>query len=242
MNCNSDVVFFCFPDLAGSETYDKALGGTRGNVDRKKVEELKTINLSLTNLTTCINYLSKGRMASYRSSQLTFYLMDSLGGNSKTTLVVAASPHIFNRSETIRTLNFAKTAKSVKNTAKVNQELSKEQLLKLVKKLKKENKKLKAQLALFEAELLNNGIELPVDIASSPRSRTSRKHKQKRSQSLTPRTVLPESMTESTTLMGLPEDDAMETRLRLKNSVSTNSPLSLKTKRNKKSMSPRSTT
>merc|ERR1719295_1471451 len=166
-----------FADLAGSETYDKALGGTRGRVDQKKVEELKTINLSLTNLTTCINFLSKGRMASYRSSQLTFYLMDSLGGNSKTTLVVAVSPHIFNRSETIRTLNFAKTAKSVKNDAKVNQELSKEQLEKLVKKLKKENKKLRAQLALFEAELMRNGIEIPAASAAAPSPRSSKKTK-----------------------------------------------------------------
>ena len=41
-----------FADLAGSETYEKALGG--GSRDRKKIEELKTINLSLTNLTTCL--------------------------------------------------------------------------------------------------------------------------------------------------------------------------------------------
>ena len=152
-----------FADLAGSETYEKALGGTKGATDRKKVEELKTINLSLTNLTACINYLSQGRKASYRLSQLTFYLMDSLVGNSKTTLVVTASPHIFNRSETIRTLRFAKTAKSVKNKAKVNKELSKAQLEALVKKLRRENKKLKAKLALFEAELIKNGIELPID-------------------------------------------------------------------------------
>ena len=89
--------------------------------------------------------------------------MDSLVGNSKTTLVVTASPHIFNRSETIRTLRFAKTAKSVKNKAKVNKELSKAQLEALVKKLRRENKKLKAKLALFEAELIKNGIELPID-------------------------------------------------------------------------------
>eukprot|EP01084_Bolivina_argentea_P021592 40117_1 len=164
-----------FADLAGSETYEKALGGTRGSIDRKKVEELKTINLSLTNLTTCINYLSKGRKASYRSSQLTFYLMDSLGGNSKTTLVVAASPHIFNRSETIRALRFAKTAKSVKNKAKVNKELSKAQLISLVKKLTRENKKLKIKLTLFEAELMKNGIELPTITETSKSKKKSHK-------------------------------------------------------------------
>ena len=110
--------------------------------------------------------------------QLCADLMDSLGGNSKTTLITAASPHIFNRQETIRTLTFAKTAKSVKNKAKVNKELSKKQLIALVKKLQKENKKLKAKLTLFEAELIKNGIDLPTD------SGILAKQRHKRSQSL----------------------------------------------------------
>eukprot|EP01083_Nonionella_stella_P065102 170299_1 len=177
-----------FADLAGSETFQKALGGHKGGVDKKKMEELKTINLSLTNLTTCINYLSKGRKPSYRSSQLTFYLMDSLGGNSKTTLIVAASPHIFNRTETISTLRFAKTAKSVKNKAHVNKELSKAQLMKLVKKLRRENKKLKAQLALTEAELSKNGIEFPAETEKKRKGR-------KRSKSMAPSMAVPSTNT-----------------------------------------------
>ncbi|ETO31672.1 hypothetical protein RFI_05443, partial [Reticulomyxa filosa] len=149
-----------FIDLAGSESFTKALG-TGANIDNKKMQELKTINLSLTQLTTCINDLSKGRTPSYRSSSLTFMLMDSLGGNSKTSLLVACSPHIFNRFETVRTLRFAKTAKNVKNKAKVNSELSKEQLKALIKKLQRENKKLKSQLELALGQLQKHGIEMP---------------------------------------------------------------------------------
>jgi len=36
-------------------------------------------------------------------------------------MLVAASPHIYNRGETIRTLRFASTAKKVKNKAKINE-------------------------------------------------------------------------------------------------------------------------
>ena len=39
-------------------------------------------------------------------------------------MFVACSPHIFNRSETIRALRFAVSAKKVKNKAKKNEEQS----------------------------------------------------------------------------------------------------------------------
>ena len=76
----------------------------------KRLEEAKKINLSLLTLEKVINSLcdpSKRRHVPYRESSLTHILKDSLGGNCKTTLVVAVSPHIFNRSETKRTLHFA---------------------------------------------------------------------------------------------------------------------------------------
>ena len=44
-----------------------------------------------------IKYLSEGKNPGYRDSPLTYVLKDSLGGNSKTTLLVCCSPHIFNR-------------------------------------------------------------------------------------------------------------------------------------------------
>ena len=47
-------------------------------------------------------------------------VQNSLGGNSRTLLLVAASPHEDNIDETFGTLDFAKRAREIKCTAKVN--------------------------------------------------------------------------------------------------------------------------
>ncbi|ETO12944.1 hypothetical protein RFI_24431, partial [Reticulomyxa filosa] len=132
-----------FGDLAGSEDVTKALGP---NPDPERLKEAIAINSSLSALTTAISLLSKGQRPSFRSSALTYILQDSLGGNSKTTMVVNASPHIRNRPETIRTLRFAETAKKVKNKAKVNDRLTRAQLERKIIELEAENAQLRAQL------------------------------------------------------------------------------------------------
>merc|ERR1712228_615305 len=96
----------------------------------------------------------------YRSSALTHILQDSLGGNSKTTMIVAASPHIMNRAETVRTLRFAMTAKTVKNKAKINKELTKSQLMRRIEELETMNAKLKARVIELESLCQENGIEI----------------------------------------------------------------------------------
>jgi kinesin family protein 5 len=79
-------------DLAGSEKISKT--GAQG----KALEEAKNINVSLTSLGLVIKALtektSKGGFVPYRNSKLTSILKDSLGGNSKTTLIVTCSPHL----------------------------------------------------------------------------------------------------------------------------------------------------
>merc|ERR1712228_783371 len=97
-----------FGDLAGSEDIKKALGP---NPDPLRMKEAMAINKSLSTLTACINSLIQGQRPSYRDSPLTHILKDSLGGNSKSVMFVACSPHIYNRNETIRALRFARTAK-----------------------------------------------------------------------------------------------------------------------------------
>jgi kinesin family protein 5 len=47
----------------------------------------------------------------YRDSKLTRILQESLGGNSKTSLIITCSPALFNKEETIGTLKFGKRAK-----------------------------------------------------------------------------------------------------------------------------------
>ena len=53
-------------------------------------------------------------------------LRETLGGNSRTTLIVTCSPSIYNLSETVSTLKFGVRAKLIKNKPILNEELSKE--------------------------------------------------------------------------------------------------------------------
>ena len=111
-------------DLAGSERISKT--GAAGNT----LTEAKNINKSLTSLGLVINALTDGKSTHvpYRDSKLTRILQESLGGNSKTSLIVTCSPSIFNESETISTLKFGTRAKQIKNKAKVNKEFSIQEL------------------------------------------------------------------------------------------------------------------
>ena len=56
----------------------------------------------------------------YRDSKLTRLLQFSLGGNTKTMLLVACSPHDDNFEETISTLKFAQRARMISNITSVN--------------------------------------------------------------------------------------------------------------------------
>jgi kinesin family member 5 len=103
-------------DLAGSEMVRKT--GASG----QQLEEAKTINKSLSALGQVIYALTddKATHVPYRDSKLTRVLQDSLGGNSKTVLIVVVSPSSFNASETVSTLRFGMRAKSIENKVKIN--------------------------------------------------------------------------------------------------------------------------
>lgn len=111
-------------DLAGSEKVGKT--GAAG----KRLEEAKNINKSLTMLGKVIMALTDGKSSHvpYRDSKLTRVLQDSLGGNSKTSLIITCSPSPYNEAETISTLRFGIRAKSIKNKPKVNKEYTIDEL------------------------------------------------------------------------------------------------------------------
>merc|ERR1711874_500924 len=92
--------------------------------DGTRFEEAKKINLSLTCLGQVIKHLTDGKLTHvpYRDSQLTMMLRDSLGGNSKTTLIITCSPSSYNHKETLSTLRFGLRAKAIKNSPKINRE------------------------------------------------------------------------------------------------------------------------
>ena len=62
------------------------------------LKEAGKIHQGLLALENVINALVEGKKhIPYKDSNLTRILKDSLGGNSKTTLLVACSPHVWNR-------------------------------------------------------------------------------------------------------------------------------------------------
>eukprot|EP00300_Choanocystis_sp_HF-7_P000762 c10629_g1_i2.p1 GENE.c10629_g1_i2~~c10629_g1_i2.p1 ORF type:complete len:664 (+),score=165.25 c10629_g1_i2:38-2029(+) len=127
-------------DLAGSERIKKS------QATGAALDEAKNINSSLTALTLCIQILAEGKggHVPFRNSKLTRLLSDSLGGNSKTTMLVALSPHIDNQDETLGSLRFAQRCSSVKTVARQNLKLSTEDLQRLIDDTKTELQRVRA--------------------------------------------------------------------------------------------------
>ena len=112
-------------DLAGSESA-KTTGATG-----VRLKESSNINKSLTCLGRCISELVKHmnnpgeyslKHVPFRDSVLTMLLKDCLGGNSKTSLLVAVSPADANYNESMSTLRFAAQCKKIKTKAVVNED------------------------------------------------------------------------------------------------------------------------
>ncbi|KAI9297571.1 kinesin-domain-containing protein [Neoconidiobolus thromboides FSU 785] len=136
-------------DLAGSEKVGKT--GASGQT----LEEAKKINKSLSSLGMVINALTDGKSSHvpYRDSKLTRILQESLGGNSRTTLIINCSPSSFNEAETLSTLRFGMRAKKIKNKAKINQDLSPAELKALLKKANTQIITFQQYIKLLEEEL-----------------------------------------------------------------------------------------
>eukprot|EP00927_Polykrikos_kofoidii_P054273 TRINITY_DN48710_c0_g1_i1.p1 TRINITY_DN48710_c0_g1~~TRINITY_DN48710_c0_g1_i1.p1 ORF type:complete len:984 (-),score=196.70 TRINITY_DN48710_c0_g1_i1:68-3019(-) len=95
-------------DLAGSENVNKS------GVSGQGMREAQNINKSLSALGDVIQSLvAKNPHTPYRNSKLTMMLKDSLGGDSKTLMIVQSSPAQTNVTETLSSLNFAARARNV---------------------------------------------------------------------------------------------------------------------------------
>jgi kinesin family protein 5 len=148
-------------DLAGSEKVGKT--GASGQT----LEEAKKINKSLSALGMVINALSDGKSSHipYRDSKLTRILQESLGGNSRTTLIINCSPMSYNDSETMSTLRFGERAKTIKQKAKINEELSPAQLKALLKKMQSQTTTYESYIQSLEGEVSSwrKGDPVPKD-------------------------------------------------------------------------------
>lgn len=114
-------------DLAGSEKVKNT--GATGLL----LKQAQYTNKSLTTLGMVIRALIDGKShIPYRDAKLTRLLSDSLGGNSKTCLMVTCSPSINNSEETLSTLRFGTAVKTVKNKPQQNIKKNAEQYKKLL--------------------------------------------------------------------------------------------------------------
>ena len=148
-----------FADLAGSESQRKTLA--KG----KRFEEAKNINLSLSTLQRVIESLSKRKKhVPYKESKLTHVLQDSLGGNCKTTLLIASSPHIFNRAETVNSLDFGKRCKLIKNKAVVNLHVTPKHLREQIESLQKELESLANSKMVEASEVVKQDMKKQKEI------------------------------------------------------------------------------
>lgn len=148
-------------DLAGSEKVGKT--GASGQT----LEEAKKINKSLSALGMVINALTDGKSTHipYRDSKLTRILQESLGGNSRTTLIINCSPSSYNDAETVSTLRFGVRAKSIKNKAKVNAELSPAELKQLLRRAQSQVTNFETYISALESEVnvWRSGDAVPKD-------------------------------------------------------------------------------
>ncbi|KAJ6324752.1 hypothetical protein OIU76_011946 [Salix suchowensis] len=145
-------------DLAGSERQKSS--GAEGD----RLKEAANINKSLSTLGLVIMSLvdlahGKHKHVPYRDSRLTFLLQDSLGGNSKTTIIANVSPSTCSAHETLSTLKFAQRAKLIQNNAKVNEDASGD-----VGALQKQIQQLKDQLSFL---MKHHDLSRPLCMPSS---------------------------------------------------------------------------
>lgn len=127
-------------DLAGSEranqmNHDRFREGTMIN------KSLLTLGKVINQLAECNNNQTKPAHIPYRDSILTYLLKDSLGGNSRTSMIATISPAKLHLDETISTLRYASTAQKIVNIVYKNEDPKVQiinSLLKQISSLKKE--------------------------------------------------------------------------------------------------------
>ena len=150
-------------DLAGSENSNKT--GCVG----QRLKEGSNINKSLLALSNVINKLSQNNgnnpgsgnfFVNYRDSKLTRLLQNSLGGNSKTSIICTITDDSEHYTETMNTLLFGNKAKNIKTVVKVNEiknQNCKEMILEN-ERLKKKIKELENELTTQKKSKLNEII------------------------------------------------------------------------------------
>lgn len=134
-------------DLAGSERVKKS------EVEGDHLKEAGHINKSLSALGNVMEALDrKASHVPYRDSKLTYLLQDSLGGNSRTMMVVAVTPIDMSYDESIHALQFATRVRRI-NIGAAQRNVTSKNLEETVKELTAEMKKLTMQKNKTDSQL-----------------------------------------------------------------------------------------
>jgi len=134
-------------DLAGSERVRNS------GVSGKELKEAQYINKSLSALSDVMEALDrKATHVPYRNSKLTHLLQDSLGGNSKTMMVVTVSPGSESYQETQYALQFSSRVRNI-NLGKAQRNVASKNLEEKIKSLTQEMKSLQKAKEASEAML-----------------------------------------------------------------------------------------
>lgn len=152
---------FHFVDLAGSERIKKT--GAKG----KQMQEGIQINQGLLALGHVISALTDEKKVAggkafipYRNSKLTRILQDSLGGNSRTTMIACVSPAESNFEETQGTVKYASRARNIKNKPIINRDANSM----LIDSLRGQISHLQSEIGEYQHLLTSNSIEIPANL------------------------------------------------------------------------------
>jgi kinesin family protein C2/C3 len=163
-------------DLAGSERVRKS------NVEGEQLREAGYINKSLAALGNVMEALDrKSSHVPYRDSKLTYLLQDSLGGNSRTMMVVAVCPMDAAFDESIHALKFATRVRRIqlgaaqRNVTSKNLEETVKSLTSEMKKLTKAKEKSEHQLHSLKRD--NTRIQERLANLSQSRAKAQTDHR-----------------------------------------------------------------
>ena len=187
-------------DLAGSERQKYT------NTQGQRIKEAGNINKSLSILGNVINAViefneGKTKFVPFRDSKLTYYLKDSIGGNSKTVIIGNISQSYIQINETQSTLNFIQRAKMIKNKAKIvenvndivkmlqneikNLKQTNEDLNKKIEDLIKENEEQKKSMELMNKKNKNIHAKKNRDLEDKLRQELVSEFRKKKNNNLT---------------------------------------------------------
>ena len=155
---------FHFVDLAGSERAKKT--GATGSTLKEGI----SINKGLLSLGNVISALTdeknKTMHVPYRDSKLTRILQDSLGGNSRTSMIACISPAEFNFDESLNTLKYASRARNIKNKPIVNRDPNSA----LIAQLRQQLFECQKDLLGFKKLVIDNNISIPEEISEAAKN------------------------------------------------------------------------